>query len=147
MHRIHRKKKSGEPSKGYEGREHVKYKDPGYAIHKVRIPEDEPHMKSHASEEEAHEMEDNYHMDTPDQTPKNLEKNIKRAHMYADEPFKPPKIAGDLVTMTGKYIEDDDGMEDMGPEMYQKDEDDSSREGKEKRKKVIAAVIKKKMKK
>lgn len=145
MHRIHRKRKSGEPSEGYEGKEHVKYKDPGYAKHKVRIPEDEPKMKSYVSVEEGHEMEDNYHMDTPDQTPKNLEKNIKRAHMIADEPFKPPKITGDLVTKTGKAIEDDDGMEEMGPETYQKDEGDG--EGKAKRKRVVAAFIKRKMKK
>src|SRR5574338_141907 len=65
----------------YEGREHVKYKNPGFSKHEIRIPEDEPKMKSRASKEEMHEMEDNYHMDVPDQTPKNLEKNIKRAFM------------------------------------------------------------------
>lgn len=146
MHRIHRKKK-GEPSSNYEGKEHVKYKDPGYSRHKVKLPEDEPHMKSHASVQEGHEMEDNYHMKTPDQTPKNLDKRIPRAHMIADEPFKPAKITGELVTKTGKGIEDDDGIEDMGPEMYQKDDGDGSRDGKEKRKKVIASVIKNKMRK
>ena len=71
---------------GYEGKEHVKYKDPGYSSHEIRTPEDEPHMKSHAGKEEMHEMEDNYHMGVPNQTHYDLEKKIKRARMNMDAP-------------------------------------------------------------
>ena len=31
----------------YEGKEHVKYKNPGYSKHDIRFPQDEPRMKSH----------------------------------------------------------------------------------------------------
>src|SRR5271167_1977284 len=51
-------KSKGGPA-GYEGKEHVKYKDPGHTRHHIRFPEDEPHMKSHNDSNEAHEMEDN----------------------------------------------------------------------------------------
>jgi hypothetical protein len=31
----------------YEGKEHVKYRNPGHTRHDIRFPQDEPHMKSH----------------------------------------------------------------------------------------------------
>ena len=89
--------KGGPP--GYEGKEHVRYKDPGYTRHEIRYPEDEPHMKSHVSKEEMHEAEDDYHMDVPDQTYHTLEKNIKRARMKMDAPNQedPKPILGNPV--------------------------------------------------
>lgn len=130
---------------GYEGNEHVKYKDPGYTRHSIRFPEDEPHMKSHVGKEEMHEMEDNFHMDVPDQTKYALESKIKRARMKMDAPDQedPKPLRGNLVETVGeKGIEDTTGDELMGPNYMQ-----SSGGDKEKRKKMIAAVAKRKMKK
>src|ERR1700733_6262077 len=83
---------------GYEGKEHVKYKDPGYSSHHIRFPEDEPHMKSHVSQDEEHEMEDNYHHDVPDQTHYTLEQKIKRARMKMDAPDQedPDPLRGNI---------------------------------------------------
>lgn len=122
----------------YEGKEHVKYKDPGYSRHEIRIPEDEPHMKSRVSKEESHEMEDNYHMDVPNQTKHTLEAKIKRARMKMDDPKQqePKPLLGNLVRNVKAGIEDTSGEEEMGPNDMQK----------ETKKKAIVAVMRKKMK-
>jgi hypothetical protein len=127
---------------GYEGKEHVKYKDPGYSSHDIRIPEDEPHMKSHVRREEEHEMEDNYHMGVPDQTEDTLPAKIKRAHMLMDAPNQqdPKPLRGNIVHDVGYEGEEDtSGEEEMGSNNMQMD--------KEGRKKMIVAVMKRKMKK
>jgi hypothetical protein len=126
----------------YEGKEHVKYKNPGYSKHDIRYPQDEPHMKSHVSKNEEHEMEDNYHMDVPDQTEHTLEKNLKRAHMLMDAPNQedPKPLRGNIVHNVGYDGEEDtSGEEEMGPNEMQMP--------KESRKKMIVAVMKRKMKK
>lgn len=136
--------KSKDGPAGYEGKEHVKYKDPGHTRHKIRIPEDEPHMKSHASKEEMHEMEDNYHMDVPDQTPDSLPAQIKRARMKMDAPDQedPKPILGTPVhNVPYRGEEDTTGEEEMGPNDMQ------GSESKERRKKMIAAVVKRKARK
>lgn len=133
----------GGPS-GYEGKEHVKYKDPGYSSHHIRYPEDEPHMKSNNDSNEAHEMEDNYHMDVPNQTKYALESKIKRARMKMDAPDQedPDVLRGNLVNNVGyKGEEDTSGEEEMGPNNMQ------GGQSKERRKKMIVAVTRKKMKK
>ena len=128
---------------GYEGKEHVKYKDPGYSPHNIRYPQDEPHMKSHVGKEEMHEMEDNYHHSVPDQTEYSLEAKIKRARMKMDAPDQedPDELQGNLVRNVKEGIEDTSGEEEMGPNSMQ------SGVSKEHRKKMIAAVTKRKMKK
>lgn len=129
----------------YEGKEHVKYKNPGFTRHKVNLPEDEPHMKSHVSRNEEHEMEDNYHMGVPDQTKHTLAKNIKRAMMKMDMPDQedPDELQGNIVHNVGVEGEEDtSGLEQMGPNYMQK-----APSSKEHRKKMISAVMKKKMKK
>jgi hypothetical protein len=129
----------------YEGKEHVKYADPGYTRHEINIPHDEPHMKSHAGKEEQHEMEDNFHMGVPDQTEDTLERKIKRARMKMDAPdqedAKP--LRGNIVHDV-KYSgeEDTSGEEEMGPHDMQHDQ-----MSKPHRKKMIVSVMKKKMKK
>ena len=126
---------------GYEGKEHVKYKDPGHTRHHIRFPEDEPHMKSHNDSNEAHEMEDNFHMAVPNQTKYDLEKKIKRARMKMDAPDQedPDDLRGNMVHNVGyKGDEDTSGEEEMGPNDMQ------SKEG---RKKMIVAVMRRKMKK
>lgn len=136
-------KVKGGPS-SYEGKEHMKYKNPGFTSHKIRYPEDEPHMKSRVSKEEMHEMEDNYHMDTPDQTENTLASKIKRARMNMDAPDQedPKPLLGNLVRNVGaKGLEDEDGEEDEGPNMMQ------GSGSKESRKKMIVAVTRRKMKK
>lgn len=133
----------GGPSK-YEGKEHVKFKNPGFSRHNIRIPEDEPRMKSRVSKEEMHEMEDNYHMDVPDLTEDTLEAKIKRAKMKMDDPKQqdPKPLLGNLVHNVGsKGIEDETGEEEMGPNYMQ------SGMSKENRKKMIVAVTKSKMRK
>lgn len=129
---------------GYEGKEHIKYKDPGYSSHHIKFPEDEPHMKSHASKEEMHEMEDNYHMDIPDQTKYSLEAKLKRARMKMDAPDQedPDYLRGNMTHNVG-YEGDSDtsGEEEMGPNDMQ------SGGNKEHRKKMVVAVTKRKMKK
>lgn len=135
------------PSK-YEGKEHVKYKNPGFSKHEIRIPEDEPKMRSRVSKEESHEMEDNYHMDVPDQTPKTLEKNIKRAFMKMDQPDEegPKPMYGNLVTkVSEKGLKDEDGWENYGPEKMQEDSDEKNSPSKARRKKIAIAVIRRKM--
>jgi hypothetical protein len=127
---------------GYEGKEHVKYKDPGYSRHHIRYPEDEPHMKSHNDSNEAHEMEDNFHMGVPDQTHYELEKKIKRARMKMDAPDQeePDPLRGNIVHNVGYEGEEDtSGEEEMGPNDMQ------SAMPKEQRKKMIVAVTRKKM--
>lgn len=128
---------------GYEGREHVKYEDPGYSSHHIRYPEDEPHMKSHVSRDEEHEMEDNFHHDVPDQTEYSLEEKIKRARMKMDahDQEDPDELRGNLVDNIGQGEEDTSGEEEMGPNDMQ------SNMSKEHRKKMIAAVTKRKMSK
>lgn len=129
---------------GYEGKEHVKYKDPGYSSHHIRFPEDEPHMKSYASKEETHEMEDNYHHSVPDQTHYSLEAKLKRARMKMDAPDQedPDPLRGNIVHNVGYGGEEDtSGEEEMGPNDMQ------SGMPKEHRKKMIVAVTKAKMKK
>lgn len=129
---------------GYEGKEHVKYKDPGYTRHEIKFPDDEPHMKSHVGKEEMHEMEDNYHMDTPDQTPKALEAKIKRAKMKMDDPEmqKPARIKGIPVRNVSDEGElDTTGEEQMGPNYAQESG------SKERRKKMVVAIAKRKMNK
>jgi hypothetical protein len=128
---------------GYEGKEHVRYENPGYSRHHIRYPEDEPHMKSHVTEDEEHEMEDNYHMGVPDQTPKSLEKNLKRAHMLMDAPNQqdPKPLRGNIVhNVDYEGEEDTSGEEEMGPNDMQ------GGMPKEQRKKMVVAVMKRKMK-
>lgn len=140
-----RDEKADDGPPGYEGKEHVKYKDPGYSKHNIRTPEDEPHMKSHVSREEEHEAEDDYHMDLPQQTYSNLPKHIKRARMNMDAPDQeePKPLLGNLVTMTTKKgYKDETGEEIEGPNEMQKDEEGLS---KPERKKMIVAVVKRKM--
>lgn len=127
--------------KKYEGKEHVKYKDPGYSRHKIEYPEDEPKMRSRVSREEMHEVGDNFHMDVPDQTEDSLPAKLKRAKMKMDAPDQedPKPLRGNLVTeVPEEGIEDEDGEDDEGPNEMQKDI-------KNNRKKLIVAVVKKKM--
>ena len=129
---------------GYEGKEHVKYKDPGYTRHNIRYPQDEPHMKSHVDSNETHEMEDNYHMGVPSQTKYELEKKIKRARMKMDAPDQedPDYLRGNIVHNVGYEGEkDESGEEQMGPNDMQ------SSMSKEHRKKMIVAITRRKMKK
>lgn len=128
----------------YEGKEHVSYKNPGFSSHHIRYPEDEPHMKSHSSSEEAHEMEDDYHMGVPHQTAHSLAKVIKRSRMKMDAPDQedPDALRGNMVHNVGyEGDEDTSGEEEMGPNDMQSDEH------KEHRKKMIVAVMRRKMKK
>lgn len=127
----------------YEGKEHVRYKNPGYSSHHIRYPEDEPHMKSNVSRDETHEMEDNYHMGVPDQTEDSLPAKIKRARMKMDDPdyYKPKPLLGNPVhNVPYEGEEDTTGEEEMGPH-------DMQGESKEHRKKMVVAVMKRKMKK
>lgn len=127
----------------YEGKEHVKYKNPGFSKHDIRFPEDEPHMKSHVGKNEMHEMEDNYHMDVPDQTEDTLEAKLKRARMKMDAPNQedPKPLLGNIVHNVGyKGEKDTTGEEEMGP-------NDMQSNSKESRKKMITAVVRRKMKK
>lgn len=136
-------KNKGGPA-GYEGKEHVKYKDPGYSSHNIRFPEDEPHMKSSVGKEEMHEMEDNYHHSVPDQTEYSLEAKLKRARMKMDAPDQedPDRLRGNMVHNVGyEGDEDTSGEEEMGPNEMQ------SGMPKEHRKKMIVAVTRRKMKK
>lgn len=129
---------------GYEGKEHVKYKDPGYSSHHIRFPEDEPHMKSNVNKNEMHEMEDNYHHSVPDQTHYSLEAKLKRARMKMDAPDQedPDTLRGNIVHNVGYGGEEDtSGEEEMGPNDMQ------SGMSKDHRKKMIVAVTKRKMKK
>lgn len=129
----------------YEGKEHVKYRNPGYSKHDIRYPEDEPHMKSRVSKNEMHEMEDNYHMDVPDQTEDTLPALIPRARMKMDAPNQqdPKPILGNPVhNVPYRGEEDTSGEEEMGPNHMQ-----SSGRSKEDRKKMIVAVTRRKMKK
>lgn len=125
---------------GYEGREHVKYKNPGYSSHEDTV--EEPKMKSRVGKDEMHEMEDNFHMKTPDQTEDTLEKKLKRARMKMDAPNQqePKKIQGQLVhSVPSKGVEDTSGEELEGPNYMQGSKED--------RKKMIVAVTRRKMKK
>lgn len=133
---------------GYEGREHVKYKDPGFSRHEIKYPEDEPHMKSHVSKEEMHEMEDDFHMDVPDQTEDTLEKKIKRARMLMDAKNQqnPKPIRGNPVhNVPYRGEEDTSGEEEEGPNDMQ--EEGNMSKSKKHRKKMIVAVMKRKMNK
>lgn len=148
----HREERAEDNPPSYEGREHVKYKNPGFSRHDVELPEDEPHMRSRVSKEEMHEAEDNYHMETPKQTKYELEKKIKRARMNMDDPDyeKPDKLRGNMVTNTPmEGVEDEDGEEEMGPNYMQGSDGEGEDEKmpKEKRKKMIASVVKRKMRK
>ena len=134
--------KSKDAPPGYEGKEHVQYRDPGQTRHEIRFPEDEPHMKSNVSRNETHEMEDNYHMGVPNQTKYELENKLKRAHMLMDAPNQqdPKPIRGNPVHEVGYEGEEDaSGEEEMGPNDMQMP--------KESRKKMIVAITKRKMKK
>lgn len=129
---------------GYEGKEHVKYEDPGYSSHHIRYPEDEPHMKGSVGKEEMHEMEDNYHRSVPDQTEYSLEAKLKRARMKMDAPDQeePDRLRGNMVHNVGyEGDEDTSGEEEMGPNEMQ------SGMPKEQRKKMIVAVTRRKMNK
>lgn len=128
----------------YEGREHIRYKDPGYSSHHIKFPEDEPHMKSHVHRDEEHEMEDNYHHAVPDQTHYALKEKLERARMRMDAPDQedPDPLRGNIVHNVRYGGEEDmSGEEEMGPNHMQ--------EGmpKEHRKKMIVAVTKRKMNK
>lgn len=134
------KNKGGPPN--YEGKEHVKYKNPGYSSHHIRFPKDEPHMKSHVTRNEEHEMEDNFHKSVPDQTEYSLQDKLKRARMKMDAPDQeePDTLRGNMVHNVG-YDGDEDtsGEEEMGPNDMQ------SGGSKEHRKKMIVAVTRRKM--
>lgn len=125
----------------YEGTEHVKYKNPGFSKHKIRFPEDEPHMKSHVNSDEEHEMEDNFHMKVPDQTEDTLERKLKRARMKMDAPDQedPDELRGNMVHNVGNGVEDTSGEEEEGPNEMQ------SAGNKEHRKKMVVAVAKRRM--
>jgi hypothetical protein len=128
----------------YEGKEHVKYKNPGYSKHEIRYPQDEPHMRSRVDKEEMHEMEDNYHMGVPDQTEDTLPKHIKRARMKMDAPDQedPDPLYGNIVNNVGYEGEEDtSGEEEEGPNEMQTDMP------KEKRKQMIVSITRSKMKK
>lgn len=136
---------SKDSPRGYEGKEHVKYKNPGYSPHDIRYPQDEPHMKSRVSKEEMHEMEDNYHMGVPDQTEDELPAKIKRARMKMDAPDQedPKPLLGNLIReVPSRGVEDTSGEEEMGPNDMQ-----SNSGNKEHRKKMIVAVTRRKMNK
>jgi len=129
----------------YEGKEHVKYRNPGFSSHHIRFPQDEPHMKSHVSQNEEHEMEDDYHMGVPRQTDYTLPKHIKRARMAMDAPNQqdPKPLRGNIVhNVPYAGEEDTSGEEEMGPHDMQ--EDGMHKEG---RKKMIVALTRSKMKK
>jgi len=133
------------PPSDYEGKEHVRYKDPGHSRHDIEEPEDEPHMKSHVSSDEEHEMEDDYHMGVPNQNKNSLPNDIKRARMKMDAPNQqsPKALLGRLTTQIPlRGVEDTSGEEMEGPNEMQEDE-----MPKEHRKKMIVAVMKRKMKK
>lgn len=143
MDESYGKEKDNPPD--YEGREHVKYKNPGFSPHDIRYPQDEPHMKSRVSKQEMHEMEDNYHMDVPDQTEDSLPAKIKRARMGMDAPNQqdPKPIRGNPVhNVPYEGEEDTSGEEEMGPNDMQ-----SNSKSKEHRKKMIVAITRRKMKK
>jgi hypothetical protein len=138
---IHSEPSKGNPP-GYEGKEHVKYRDPGHTRHKIRFPQDEPHMKSNVSKNEMHEMEDNYHMAVPDQTEYTLQEKLKRARMKMDAPDQedPKPLRGNMVQNTpAKGEEDTSGEEEMGPHDMQ------GGMSKEHRKKMIVAITRRKM--
>lgn len=135
--------KDGPPD--YEGKEHVRYKDPGHSPHEIEEPEDEPHMKSRVSRDEEHEMEDNYHMGIPKQTKRSLPHDIKRARMKMDAPNQqsPKALLGNLTTSIPlRGVEDTSGEKMEGPNEMQEDTNP-----KEHRKKMIVAVMKRKIKK
>ena len=130
------------PSK-YEGKEHVKYKNPGFTRHKTSEPGNEPKMKSRVSKEEMHEMEDNYHMGVPDQTEDSLPAKIKRARMKMDAPDQedPDRLRGNMVDDVGyEGDKDTSGEEEEGPNYMQSNI-------KENKKKAIIAIARKKMQK
>lgn len=142
MDRAMEKNKDSPP--GYEGKEHVRYENPGYSSHHIRFPQDEPHMKSHVTRDEEHEAEDDYHMGVPNQTKMNLEKNLKRAHMLMDAPNQqdPKPLRGNIVhNVAYEGEEDTSGEEEMGPNDMQ-----SGDMPKEHRKRMVMAVMKRKMK-
>ncbi len=141
-----KEEKSEDNPKNYEGKEHVKYKNPGFSKHNIRIPEDEPHMKSHVSKNEEHEMEDNYHMETPDQTDLTLPAKIKRARMKMDakDQQDPKPLLGNLTTQIPlRGTKDTTGEEEEGENYMQS----ASKMPKESRKRMIVSVMKRKMRK
>ena len=128
------KKKSQEPTKGYEGKEHVKYREPGMTRHEIKFPQDEPHMKGKVSKEESHEMEDNFHMKTNISKPGHLPKKIKRAHMAIEdfESYDPSMRYGNLVSKDGKGVSvGSSGKEQLGPKMHQMDDESKESERKD----------------
>jgi hypothetical protein len=141
-------KANDNPSK-YEGKEHIKYKNPGFSKHDVSFPKDAPHMKSKLSKSEGHEMEDNYHMKTVDQTEDTLPAKIKRAMMKMDakDQQDPKPLYGNMMEeVSKKGVEDSDsspGDEDKESDNYMQ----KNSGGKESRKKLIVAVMQRKMKK
>lgn len=137
----------------YEGKEHIRYRDPGHSPHHIREPQDEPHMKSHVSQEEEHEAEDDYHMEVPHQTAHTLAAKIKRAHMLMDAPNQqePKPLRGNIVhNVPYEGEEDTDGEEAMGPHDMQEEKsaggEHEDHMPKEHRKKMIVAVMQRKMK-
>jgi hypothetical protein len=89
-------------------------------------------------------MEDNYHMDVPNQTKYQLEAKLKRARMGMDAPNQqdPKPLRGNIVHNVGYEGEEDtSGEEEMGPNEMQ------SGMPKEHRKKMATAVMRRKMKK
>jgi hypothetical protein len=125
----------------------VKYKNPGFTKKEIQIPEDEPHMKSHVSKTEGHEVEDTTHMKTPDQTEDTLPARLKRAMMKMDDKDhdEPKPILGNLVRTVGK-----EGVEDEAEEGEEEEGDNDMQKNsmpKEHRKKMIVAVLSRKLKK
>ena len=124
----------------YEGKEHIRYAEPGYSKHHIEFPKDEPHMKSHVMRQEEHEAEDDYHMPIPKQTDYDLPEKIARARMKMDDPEQeePHPLRGNMVhNVPYSGDEDTTGTEEMGPNHMQM--------GKEGRKKMVIAVMKRKM--
>ena len=139
--KIEEKSKDNPPNK--EGKEPVKYKNPGFSKHEIDIPDDEPSMRSKLKKGETFRPEDNFHMDVPDQTPKSLPSKVKKAMMKMsaeDQEDPKPMYANPVRTIPKQGVEDEDGEEN-------EEEDKSYRKPKEDRKKMIVAVLSRKMKK
>jgi len=133
------------PTSHYEGKEHMmsyKQMDPEKSKHTVRIPEDEPHMKSRITKQEAHQEEDDYHFKTPHRKEK-LPANLPDKH-GRDGEISPMKRVGNLVTTTNKPMVDE---HESG---YEDEEEEASKPRalpKEHRKGMIIAVLQRKLKK
>ena len=137
--------KKGLPASHFEGREHIKsYEemDPEKSKHDVRYPQDEPHMKSRISKQEAHEEEDDYHFKNPHRVEK-LPKNLPDNHGRDDE-VETRKRVGNLMTKSNLPIIDE---HESGFPDEEEEEEKPRAMPKEHRKGMIIAVLQRKLKK